>query len=494
MGFKGSIRVIEGKLSQTCTTEADLIANQAKYPAIRGILEYAEQRQLTTLLTSGMVGPYGMGYVPTKVGDAVTKGKDIGDNAFKYSVQGRIQRPSRINAQVGASQANGTFQLSMADNNLYPGMNVLFYGAGLQARVMAAPTGGAGNWIYTFQTPDGTVFDWATHCAGQSGDKTCFGGNSTYGEGSLRGYGNSYFPDTFIQHTTIQRKGASITGDAASDILWLEYTNEKNQKTLGWMFEKIRQGKAQFAMENEFQKIFGVSSMKNDDGSLRTTSRLTDYETGLPIIQGDGILNQMDGANDFSGTGTNGEATADDFTDAMSVLKRKAKKTSGNVWVCLTGTDGMHNAQVQAVNLAGNQNIVINQNIAQNGKAGGADVEIGFNFTKLNINGDSIWFICHPLFDDAERFPEVGSDGKLLQSSMYLMLDMGTMGDKNIEILAKGGNGFSRAEVSSYFNGLTGWTGSTPLSGEDAIKYEMLKQDMIVMYNTQSCGVIRKTA
>lgn len=494
MGFQGSIKVIEGKLSQTCTTEADLIANQAKYPAIRGILEYAEQRQLTTLLTSGAVGPYGVGYVPTKVGDAVTKGKDIGDNAYKYTTQGRIQRPSRIVSQVGTSSSNGTFQLAMADNNLYPGMNVLFYGAQLIARVMAAPTGGPGNYIYTFQTPDGTVFDWTTHVAGQSGDKTCFGGHSSYSEGSLRGYGLSYFPDTFIQHTTIQRKGAKITGDAASDILWLEYTNMKGEKLLGWMFEKIRQGKAQFAMENEFAKIFGVSTMKNDDGSLRTTSRLTDYETGLPIIQGDGIIPQMDGANEFFGSGTNGEATANDFTDIMSVLKRKAKKVNGNTWVCLTGTDGMHNAQAQAVNLGGNQNIVINQNITQNGKAGGADVEIGFNFTKLNINGDSIWFICHPLFDDAERFPEVGADGKLLQSSMYLMLDMGTTTDKNIEILAKGGNGFSRAEVSGYLNGLTGWNGSPMVSSEDYVKYDMLKQDMIVMYNTQSCGIIRKTA
>lgn len=494
MAFKGAIKVIEGKMTSTCTTEADLIANQAKYPAIRGILEYAEQRQITTLITSGAVTPYGVGYVKTKVGDAVTKGKDIGDNAFKFSVQGRIQRPSTINAQVGATSANGTFQLSMADNNLYPGMNVLFYGGQFQARVMSSPTGGAGNWVYTFQSPDGELFSWATHVAGQNGTKTCFGGYTSYSEGSLRGYGNSFFPDTFIQHTTIQRAAAKITGDAASDVLWLHYTNEKGEKAAGWMFEQIRQRKAQFAMENEFGKIFGKSTMKNDDGSLRTQSRIIDYETGLPVVQGDGLVYQMDGANEFYGSGTNGEATSDDFTDVMSVLKRKAKKVSGNVWLCLTGTDGMHNAQVQAVNLAGNQNIVINQNVAQNGQPGGAEVEIGFNFTKLNINGDSVWFVCHPLFDDAERFPERGNDGKLLQSSMYLMMDMGSVNDKNIEILAKGGNGFSRAEVSEYFNGLTGWGAHKAMSGEDAVKFELLKQDMIVMFNTQACAIIRKTA
>lgn len=491
MAFKGKIQVKEGKFTQTCTTDTDLVANQAKYPALRGILEYANQREITTMLVSGAVGPYGVGDVSTKVGDLSTK-KEIGDNAYRFDIMGRIQRASIINSQVGTTQTDGTFQLSMADNNLYPGMNALFHGQQFQARVMSNPTGGPGNYIYTFKSPDGTLFVWGTHVAPQGSTKSVFGGFTSYGEGSLRGYGNSFFPDTFMQHTTIQRKAAKITGTAASQVLWLEYDGPKG-KLEGWMYEAIRQGRAQLAMENEFSKWFGLSTMKDDNGRLLAKSRLQDYETGFDIVAGDGLIPQLAGGNETVGTGTDGNASADDFIDMMSQLEKKSNGVSGLTWVCVTGTDGYANAQIQMQTLAGNQGIQIHQVVAQNDKSGGADVGVGFNFTKFNVNGNSLTFVKHPMFDDESRFTERGSDGKLLQSSMYVILNMGTQSSRNIEILAKGANGISRAEVSAYINGLSGDSSKTVMSSEDAIKYELLREDMIVCYNTQSCGIIRKS-
>lgn len=492
MAFKGKIQVKEGKWTQTCTTDSDLMNNQAKYPALRGILEYADQREISTLLVSGAVGPYGVGQVTTKIGDLSTK-KEIGDNAYRFDIMGRIQRPSTINQQVGASQTDGTFQLSMADNNLYPGMNVLFHGQGFQARVMSNPTGGPGNYIYTFKSPDGTVFSWANHVSGQGANKTCFGGYTSYGEGSLRGYGNSFFPDTFIQHTTIQRKACKITGSAASNVLWLEYDGPKG-KFGGWYFEQIRQGKAQLAVENEFGKWFGLSTMKDDNGRLLSKSRLQDYETGYDIVMGDGVIPQLAGGNETAGSGVNGEATSDDITDMMTTLEKKSNGVRGLTWLCITGTDGYANAQIQMQNLAGNQNIQIHQMVTQNSRPGGAEVEIGFDYSRFNVNGNSVTFIKHPMWDDETRFTERGADGKLLQSSMMVFMNMGTANGKNCEILAKGANGISRASVEAYINGLSGDASRMVQSSEDAIKYELLREDMICVYNTQSCGIIRKSA
>lgn len=490
--FKGKIQVKEGKWTSTCVSDADLMNNQAKYPAIRGILEYANTREISTMLVSGSVGPYGVGQVTTKVGDLSTK-KEIGDNAYRFDVMGRIQRPSTVNQQVGTTQSDGTFQLSMADNNLYPGMNALFNGQGFQARVMANPTGGPGNYIYTLKSPDGVLFNFTTHCAGQGTTMTVFGGYTSYGEGSLRGYGNSFFPDTFIQHTTIQRKACKITGTAASNVLWIEYDGPKG-KFGGWMFEQIRQGRAQLASENEFHKWFGISTMKDDNGRLLAKSRLQDYETGYDIVQGDGVIPQLAGGNESAGSGTNGEGTYEDITDMMTQLEKKSNSVGQNTWCCITGTDGYANAQVQMQNLAGNQNIVIQQTVSQSAEVGGAQVDVGFHFQKFNVNGNSVWFIKHPMFDDETRFTERGSDGKLLQSSMMVFLNMGTAAAKNIEILAKGSNGISRAEVSGYINGLTGDGSRTIMSSEDAIKYDLLREDMICVYNTQSCGIIRKSS
>ena len=489
----GKIQIKEGKWSETCTTEADLIANQAKFPAIRNVLEYVDQRMLTTLLVSGSVGPYGLGMVPTKLGKLSEKNKTVGNNAYQFDVMGRIQKASVINSQVGSTSANGTFSLSLADNYLYPGMNVLFNGQGFQARVMAMPTGGQGNYIYEFQSPDGAIFDWATHVAGQGAVKTCMGGYSSYGEASLRGYSRSHFPDTFINHTTIQRKTEKITGTAASDILWLEYDGPKGAAK-GWMFEKVRQATATSTIEDEFQKWHGKSTMKSTTGQLLTTSRMTDRETGLPIIQGDGVIEQVSGGNESFGSGTNGEATSDDFSDMMTQLEKKSDKYTGNTWVCVTGTDGYANAQVQMQNLAGNQNIVINQNVTQSSAEGGAMVDVGFHFQKFNVNGNSICFVKNPMWDDETRFTERGSDGKLIQSSMYLWMNMGQkMGSKNVDVLTKGANGVSRGNISGYINGMTG-SSEMIQSEEDAVKYAYLKEDMVVVYNTTSCGIINKSA
>ncbi len=487
----GKIQIKAGKWSETCTTDADLVANQAKFPAIRSVLEYADQRMLTTLLVSGSVGPYGVGAVATKLGK-LDPSKNIGNNAYQFDVMGRIQKPSVINAQVGNTATDGTFFLSLADNYLYPGMNVLFNGQGFQARVMAMPTGSTGNYVYEFKSPDGATFDWTTHVAGQGSVKTCMGGYTSYGEGSLRGYSRSHFPDTFINHTTIQRKSEKITGTAASNILWLEYDGPKGAAK-GWMYEKIRQATAQSTVEDEFQKWHGKSTMKSTTGQLLTVSRLIDKETGLPIVQGDGIIEQISGGNETFGSGTNGQATADDFTDMMKQLEKKSPKYTGNTWVCVTGTDGYANAQIQMQQLAGNQNVVVYQPVTQSSEEGGAMVDIGFHYQKFNVNGNSVVFVKNPMWDDETRFTERGSDGQLLQSSMYLWMNMGGMSSRNVDVLTKGANGISRGNVSGYINGLTG-SPELLQSEEDAIKYVYLKEDMAVVYNTTACGIINKSA
>ena len=81
----GKIQLKAGKWSETCTTDADLVANQAKFPAIRNVLEYADQRMMTTLLVSWAVGPYGVGNVATKFGKLSTA-TSLGNNAYQFDL------------------------------------------------------------------------------------------------------------------------------------------------------------------------------------------------------------------------------------------------------------------------------------------------------------------------------------------------------------------------------------------------------------------------
>uniref|UniRef100_UPI002B1D1403 hypothetical protein n=1 Tax=Pseudomonas glycinae TaxID=1785145 RepID=UPI002B1D1403 len=77
--------------------------------------------------------------------------------------------------------------------------------------------------------------------------------------------------DIFINHTTIQRKTCAITGTAASQVLWYTFTDSDGGISKGWMWNQLQQGQVQFLVEDERQKWFGVSTMKNADGTLRTT-------------------------------------------------------------------------------------------------------------------------------------------------------------------------------------------------------------------------------
>lgn len=491
----GQIQVRQGKFSEdTCTTENDLIANQAVKPAIRSMLEMKNKRYLMTLLTSGAVkqGMGGSYYVDptqrTRKPLNVKEGEGIGNNAYRFDIIGRIERAAVIIRQQGASNPDGTFTLLMHDQTLYPG-HVVRFPSGYVARVQGYPTGSSSSgWVYNFKSINGTVFSFATHVGSI---KSCFPMFTAYSEGSLRGDSRDKKPDTFINHMTIQRKTCAITGGAQSDVLWYEYAD--GQK-IGWLYWKLDQAKAVMGMENERNKWLGVSSMKNADGSLRTESALgTDPETGLPIQTGDGFEEQVAGNNTMTGSGTNGEATEDDFENMMTTLQLGSNQVQGITWIAVTGTNGFANAQRKCQNLLANQNIQMVQIVNQTDQAGGASVNSGFTYESFNINGNKVMFMIHSMFDDPELFPQRGNDGQLLQSSNYYFIGLTGEDKPTMEVLCKKANGINRDMVEAELLGLTG-KGGLVQSEVDVNKYAMLKEDMFNVYNTQICGIIYKAA
>jgi hypothetical protein len=260
------------------------------------------------------------------------------------------------------------------------------------------------------------------------------------------------------------------------------------------MYEQLQQARAQFLMEREYQRWFGISTMKDANGALLPISRQIDPETGKPIIAGDGLEEQIKGGNEIYGSGVNGEATEDDFSDMMKAIRKKSDMISGLTYVFVTGEDGFSNAQKKMAALNVNQNIQLFRNVADVNKAGGDTPQAGVTFSNFNIDGDTVWFIKHPMFDDEERFPERGNDGKLLMSSNYYCLTVGQGASKNMDVFAKGGkNGVNRSFVNQEFNGMTGSQGAI-MSEEDAKKYAMLTEDLLVIYNTNKCGIIYKSA
>lgn len=490
----GRITVNTGLFTQdTCTMEYDLIKNQQKKPVIREMMEYAQRRALTTLITSGAVTPYGINNTErTKLNEVSTKGTAIASNGYQFPVMGRIETSSVILKQVGATQPDGTFQLLMRDRQLVNGMNAVF-NSRLVARVFGNPTGSAtAGYLYTFRTPSGDLFSFASDVTPQPGTKTCMGMYTSYGEKSLRGDSRSKFSDMFINYTTIQRKTMGWSGTAKSQVLWVTYTSaDGSGSSKGFIPQEIAQGRATFVMENERQKLFGVSTMKNADGSAKMVAPLD--ENGSPLIEGDGWEEQVAGGNVSQGSGINGEALVSDFADMMKKLEKNSDLINGCAFLAITGTDGFANAQTQMATLGQVTGQQFHTSIGASGEVGGPKVDVGYNFSSFNVNGNRMIFVKHPLFDDELMWTKRGLDGNVLMSSTYFIMDMNSEGgQKTMEILYKSANGVDRSNVEATFNGMTG-ASEMSLSEEDAGKYAMLKEDMLVVYNTQKCGIIRKT-
>lgn len=498
------INVRKGRVSEGDVRDFHLVSNHLKDPEKNSdkIIMYTEQRHLMTLLTSGVrEGRYTVpGYTP-KGGDTVKtripqipESEMVSDNAWSYRIMGRIQKAVEVvgasavgDATVGTPTKGGTFKLYLKDNYLTNGMNAVFRNQE-HARVMGNPTGSRGRYLYTFECYPGRTFDWNTWIGNHPGKKTIFGGYTTYGERSKRGYGNFHYPDRYVQHTTKQRKSISISGDAnANEVYWYEYNNQK-----GFVWEAERQARAQFLLEDEYRLWWGESTMRDQYGNLLDRPSMQD-EYGEDIVAGDGFVPQIRGANDMETSGVDGSAVYDDFADMMKAIKKKRNVITGNTSIVVTGSDGMANANDVISSRYSSSNPIV-QVVKQSDKAGGAEPNVGFNFTKLNINGDQVIFVENPMQDDEEKFPRRLTNGNLAMSSTYYFLDFTSddTGTQNIEIRARGRKGVNRNMVYLWKNGMTGE--GQPEEPIDAKAFHILKETILATYNTKTCGILAPSA
>lgn len=491
------IQITEGTWNDECTTELNLTNAHALQPekGFDKVITYGEKRHLMTFLTAGATnGAFTVARTTeaykTRI-PAVPSGELIDGKAWKYHIMGRIQRASEIlgsatvgTATAGTTSTGGFFQLKMKDNYIQPDMVVAFYN-GKMARVQGKPRKAPGYFLYGFQCFPGDTFSWTTWIAPQQGRKTAFGGYSMHGERSLRGFGRTHYPDSYINHMTIQRKGAAITGDAnAERVLWYMVEGKKNSR--GWIYWTEEQNRAQFLLEDEFQKWWGPSTMKDANGNLLNSPSMIDPETGMPIIAGDGMIPQIRGANDLESSGIGGVAVWDDFSDLVREAKKHIIDDGGNrLLYFVTGADGIENAHVQARTHAKEY-----YNFTQQVGTDPKNLIIGYNFVGFNIQGTTCLFVENPMMDDEAKFPKKLSNGRLAMSNTYYLVDgsVNGKGRPNIEIRTRGRKGVNRNMVYFYENGMTG-DGEAKAS-VDGKEFQMLKENMFTIYNTKSSGII----
>jgi hypothetical protein len=396
----------------------------------------------------------------------------IGENAFRWPILGRLNRPSTLTGVVnGTGAGNTTFTFETEENYLNPN-DVVRFKSGAQAIILTEPQSSVGGYLFSakFQAGDGSdTVSAADFIAGLTTNTV----GSAFPEGSDRGYENHVYPDWYINHIGISRKSKTITGSALTDITWIESGGQRL-----WYFTDQDIMMEEFYYQKELDSWYSVSTM-DANGNPAVFGN-----DGKAIVKGDGILRQIDAANVDTYNGTLTEKRLTDFL-AQLALNTGQKKAH---WLVFTGTGGriaFHEAMKDLVYPAGN--LIYDAEV-------GAETEIGVDFTTYNALGHRMTLVENPLFDDPNLH---GNDidpasGLPKESFRMVFLNFGqTNGVSNIERKVKGAGGINRGMIIKYITGMVNPFDQKSMEAAnsgDKFTCEVLCESGMIVRNPLSCG------
>jgi hypothetical protein len=438
-----------------------LVTNLLKYPEIsKALIRQFPQYSLTYFLEG--TGRF-------------AKEELIGDSAFKWSILGRLNRPSTctgVSAGTGASHA--TFTVELYENYLNPN-DVVRFKDGTQAIVIGELVASAGGFTATLklQTNDATAsLDSANVAAGE----TINTAGSVFEEASNKGFENHVYPDWYVNYLTTSRKAKSISGTALTDVTWIENNGQRL-----WYFTDQNLVMEEYLYQLELSRWYGRSTM-----DANGASKVSDAN-GKALIAGDGLLAQIDSANSDTYTGT---LTEDILVDFLANLSLNTGKKN-NQWMVFTGTAGkvaFHRAMRDLV-FQGNS-LIYDMDAAR-------DLELGVNYTTYNALGQKITLVHCPLFDDPNLHTDIDpASGYPKESFRMVFMDMGvTNGVSNVEVKVKGAGGVDRGMIVKYIPGMVNPFDQKSMvasNSKDAFTCEILSESGLIVRNPLSCGQLRK--
>ncbi len=474
------------------TADNSLVNNMLKYPEIaKKIIELYPR--------------YSMTYLLERLGFGASE-KVIGANAFEWKIMGRYKKPAVIadsddatNRAVGAEiTVNVKTDRSSTNDfhcHLHAGDIVKLDITGGVARVVSVGsevTTSGGTCPVTLKVIKGYSASLV-----QNGVLGVIG--SAFGQGSLGDeVGELYaYPETHRNHLTLSRRKCKINGIDLHDVTWVEHNGHRL-----WYFTKEQQLTDQFMYELELNRWFGKSSINDsltfpgDAGSVASG-----LDSSVPVM-GDGILAQIDASHQFTYTMSGStDLTEATLLETIATLSLNTLSPTGNEFVCFTGMQGMVQFQ-KAMRAFIGQTGATNGGVVMVDKAG-QDVEVGANFTSYNVLGNKISIVHNPCFDDpnmgnislSSGLMDSQAGGQL--SGLMVFMDMSTQdGVANVELIAKGAEGYNRNYVKKYVAGMINPNDPTSMmaaNGNDTFECHILSESGVIVRNPLSCGILKPT-
>ena len=467
-----------------------LVTNLLKYPEISATLIEQYPR-------------YALTYLLEKTGRHANV-KIAGDKSFEWKVLGRQSQAVAIAADYTGSAAadagNVATRTLPLTNNFLALNDVIvdslgFVGqvTGVAGTVVAnrptatAVTDGGTGYTYTVKMQDGCAAMAAASYFGKIG--------SAFGEGSEGSAVSEYtsYPDTHKNWLTINRSKLSITGSALTDVTWIENNGSKL-----WYFTAEKLFTDEFMYQLELQRWFGRASVTD-----ATTADGFPGEAGTVAagnLMGDGILAQIEDTVSSSYDPHAG-LTEDQLARFIAELSRNAKSPEGNEWVVFTGTEGryqfhkaMKDISVGATNATGGT--------MQSMKTG-SDVSLGVNFVSYYVLGNKMTVAYCPVFDDANvhgaaaDYDGSAQDAAALPGTMsgkMVFLDFSSVdGVPNIQLVAKGTDGYNRNYIKKYIPGMVNPYDQKSMlaaNGDDSFTCQIMSESAVIVRNPLACGIL----
>jgi hypothetical protein len=399
---------------------------------------------------------------------------EVGDRIVKWALKGRRSRPSTILSTFTGS-ATAFLGNTSAVVDFQPGEMYLH-----PNDVVRFPNG-TNAWVYGI-AGNQVTFKLQSNSNTESVDLSAAGGQqlgvigNMFPEGSQRGYGNQAFPDWYMNALGIYRKQLDITGDAITDILWVEFNGQKL-----WFFEQEQEFYRENEYEQEVDRWLAHTTVDVNGNPMQFDAQ------GKPVFKGDGLLRQVDANNIDT---YNGVLTTARITNFIAYLQFNTgiKGATYMVWggkaAQLAWNEAMQNFFVQPGALVWNAST-------------GGETELGSTYSTYHVLGSKVVFAHNPIFDDTNIFTEMvtnsfGTYPKMSYTMFFANISQyGEM--SNLELAVKSAGGINRHKIIKYIPGMINpMDKSTMLAatGDDKFSVEYLSHTALVLHNPYSCGTL----
>ena len=430
--------------------------------------------------------------------DAADPYPDMTGNGITYAgvTAGTIATNTLGSISVQHDPANGIFGDKFNPNDkiaLGAGLGINFI---ITRRGRLASTGD--HYVYDGKTIGPQALYDATHLA--SG-KVLTESGSAFGEGSLKGYQRTNRNKWRINYSFITRYSLTMTGSAKKQKVATIYNDEKPDGKM-WDFAEVLRGEEIFRMMNELGLRYNRTSMNpathawfENYGTNNLTVDGFQAESGIeaPII-GNGWIPEIEDNATFDYNPNSGlsHLLIQAITNVLAT--RSPGGNSNNVFLSVTDRvgrvafdDGMKKLMQYDVNSAtsGASNIVYNV-------ADGQKVKLGFEVEEYYYLGNRFIVLEDELLNHPGLFDTNG--GLVGTGHIFILNTTPIDGVPNFEILSRTGRDF----IKKYVNGLHSFDNSqeqssVASSGFDGAQLHMLSEQMAVLYDVRSCGILKAT-